>query len=101
MLSDLLAVCTGLPASLTWTVKLNVPVALGVPVIVPLLGLSVRPGGNVPLVRDHVYGVAVAASTSARVASRARLSTLPLCQQRRRMVEPAEVEAAWSTWPRC
>ena len=55
-LSDLVAVCMGLPASLTWTVKLKVPAAVGVPEMAPLLGLSVRPGGRDPLATDQVYG---------------------------------------------
>jgi hypothetical protein len=57
ILSILEVVCPGLPASLTWTVKLTVPVAVGIPVIAPLLGLSVKPTGRVPLIMDQVYGV--------------------------------------------
>ena len=57
MLSDLVAVWMGLPASLTWAVKLTVPVAVGVPVMAPLVELSVRPAGRDPLVIDQVYGV--------------------------------------------
>ncbi len=44
-------------ASVTRTVKLLVPVAVGVPEITPELGASDRPGGSVPEARDHVYGV--------------------------------------------
>ena len=46
MLSGLVVVSTGLPASLTCATKLKVPVAVGVPLIIPLLELSVRPEGE-------------------------------------------------------
>ena len=51
------AVPLGLAESTTWAVKLKVPVAVGVPVIAPVLGLKLRPAGSAPLVIDHdVYG---------------------------------------------
>ena len=56
MLKALVAVCTGLLASLTWTVKLEAPADAGVPVIAPLAPLSVRPAGKDPLAIDQVYG---------------------------------------------
>ena len=52
MLSALVAVCA-LP-SVTLTVKLLVPVAVGVPEIAPVDGASVRPAGNVPVAMLHV-----------------------------------------------
>jgi hypothetical protein len=39
-------------------VKLLVPAALGVPVMAPLLELSIRPEGRLPKMVDQVYGVA-------------------------------------------
>src|SRR5712675_2645686 len=44
-------------ASVTFTVKVLVPVPVGVPEITPVVDASVRPAGNVPDVRDQVYGV--------------------------------------------
>ena len=40
------AVCAGLPESVTLTVKLDVPLAVGVPEIAPVEGLRERPLGN-------------------------------------------------------
>jgi hypothetical protein len=54
MVSDLVAVCEGLLASLTWTVKLKVPVAVGVPLMAPFAGLRVKPGGSDPLKGDQM-----------------------------------------------
>src|SRR5262245_59312722 len=44
--------------AVTWTVKLDVPAAVGVPEIKPEFGAGVRlrPAGNDPLTTDHVYG---------------------------------------------
>jgi hypothetical protein len=47
-------VCTGFPLSVTFAVKLDVPVAVGVPEIVPVVAAMVRPAGNLPEVIDHV-----------------------------------------------
>jgi hypothetical protein len=47
----------GLPPSLSNTVKLLVPVAVGVPEISPVAGARVRPAGRLPDEIDHVYGV--------------------------------------------
>ena len=47
----------GLPASASLTVKLAVPTAVGVPLMTPLVLLSVRPAGSAPCVIDQVYGV--------------------------------------------
>jgi hypothetical protein len=44
-------------ASVTCTVKLLVPVAVGVPEITPVVGVSANPAGNVPERMDQVYGV--------------------------------------------
>jgi hypothetical protein len=48
-------VCTGVPLSLTVAVKLNVPVADGVPEIIPVVAARVRPAGSAPDVIDQVY----------------------------------------------
>jgi len=50
-----LVTCCGELLSPTVTVKLNVPVFVGVPVIFPEL-LKVRPGGRQPVARLHVSG---------------------------------------------
>ena len=42
--------------SVTLTVKPKVPAAVGVPLMVPLDGSRVRPGGSAPEAIDHVYG---------------------------------------------
>ena len=51
-----LALTCGLSESLTVTVKVEVPVALGVPEIVPLPELMESPSGKLPLVMLHAYG---------------------------------------------
>ena len=58
MLSAAVAVpAVGVAESVTFAVKLNVPVTVGVPVIAPVLGLlKVRPVGNAPALMLHVYG---------------------------------------------
>ena len=48
------AVCTGDPLSVTAIVKVAVPVAVGVPVILPAFE-SVKPAGRLPDASDHVY----------------------------------------------
>lgn len=51
------AVCAvGVSESVTCTVKLEVPVAVGVPVIAPVAAFSVSPPGRLPLVMAQVYG---------------------------------------------
>ena len=40
-----------------WTTKLTLPAAVGVPLNTPLLALSVRPGGVVPLAMVQLMGV--------------------------------------------
>ena len=39
-----------------WTVKLNDPEVVGVPLKVPLVVLSVTPGGTVPVAMLHIMG---------------------------------------------
>ena len=57
MLKALVVVCgTGVPESVTRTVKLEVPGVVGVPEMTPLL-LSVNPVGSAPLASDHAYGL--------------------------------------------
>ena len=46
-------VCAGLLLSVTLTVKLEVPVPVGVPEMTPV-GASVRPAGRVPETMDQV-----------------------------------------------
>ena len=43
--------------SLTEAVKLNEPLAVGVPEIAPVPALRLTPAGNAPAEIDHVYGV--------------------------------------------
>ena len=50
---QVLAAATPL-ASFTWTVKL--PLAVGVPLMAPVVVFSVRPAGRVPLDTEKVYG---------------------------------------------
>ena len=40
--------------SVTWDVKLKVPVAVGVPLIKPLNGSNIRPGGRDPVGIENV-----------------------------------------------
>ena len=47
-------VWTGLPLSLTAAVKLDVPVAVGVPEITPVVAARVRPAGRLPEAIDQV-----------------------------------------------
>ena len=46
MLKFALAVCAGVPESVAVTVTLNVPVAVGVPEMTPVLELMFNPGGS-------------------------------------------------------
>ena len=54
MLRAFVAVCCGEEESLTWTVKVEVPADVGVPLIWPVEAASVRPAGKVPELSDHV-----------------------------------------------
>jgi hypothetical protein len=47
-------VCTGLLLSVTVTVKVDIPLAVGVPEIVPVVDAKVRPPGRLPEVIDQV-----------------------------------------------
>jgi hypothetical protein len=55
ILSSLVVVAAGVAASVTRAVKLEVPVAVGVPLITPVEVFKVRPAGSEP-VNDHEYG---------------------------------------------
>lgn len=56
MLRPAVALCAvGVSESTTFTVKFEVPVAVGVPVIWPLL-FRPNPAGRLPLMMLHVYG---------------------------------------------
>jgi len=57
MLSCFVAVSAGLPESATWTVNVDVPVAVGVPEIMPL-PLRLKPLGSVPEAKLHVWAPA-------------------------------------------
>ena len=48
MLSALVADCVGLPESVTFTVIFEVPAAVGVPVIAPVLAFKASPLGRLP-----------------------------------------------------
>lgn len=56
-LVESVAVCAGVEESETWSVNDEVPFADGIPLIWPVVELSVRPGGNEPAEIDQVYGV--------------------------------------------
>jgi hypothetical protein len=45
---DVDMVCAGFPASATLAVKLNVPVDVGVPAMIPVVVLKLRPFGRAP-----------------------------------------------------
>jgi hypothetical protein len=47
-------VCTGLDESATLKVKLVLPLAVGVPEMVPVAGARLRPAGSEPLVMDQM-----------------------------------------------
>jgi hypothetical protein len=49
ILNCFVAVCAGVLASVTWTVKVDVPAGpVGVPVMEPVLALNVKPAGSEP-----------------------------------------------------
>src|SRR5215510_1830977 len=54
MLSGAVAVAEA--ASVTFTVKLEEPTVVGVPVIAPVEAVRARPGGNAPATMDQEYG---------------------------------------------
>jgi hypothetical protein len=56
--------CVGEEESVTWTVKLDWPALVGVPLIVPPL-LKLRPAGNEPDVTVHEYGAVPPEAVSA------------------------------------
>ena len=57
ILNGCVVVCgVGAVLSVTFTVKLKVPAAFGVPVIAPVAAVNDKPPGNAPLLIDHVYG---------------------------------------------
>src|SRR5437588_7558290 len=53
-LKDFVAVVFALSLTLIW--KLNVPAAVGVPLIVPVAALRLKPGGREPVLRSQLYG---------------------------------------------
>lgn len=56
MLNWTLAVRAGDPESATFSVNVELPAAVGVPLIVPVLAPSVSPVGRLPCETDQVYG---------------------------------------------
>lgn len=48
-------VWTGVPLSLTVAVKLDVPLAVGVPEMIPVVASRLRPAGRLPAVIDQMY----------------------------------------------
>jgi len=56
MLSEVASVALWPLASVTFTVKLDVPAAVGVPDSSPVEESSVIPAGGLPLLTDQVYG---------------------------------------------
>jgi hypothetical protein len=48
-------VCTGLLLSVTVKVKVDIPLSVGVPEIVPVVDAKVSPAGRLPEVIDQVY----------------------------------------------
>ena len=45
------------------TVKSNDPIAVGIPVIAPVVSFKIRPAGNLPLPIAHVIGVVPVAAS--------------------------------------
>jgi hypothetical protein len=45
------------PPPVTWTVKFDVPAAVGVPLITPVEAFRLNPAGRVPAETDQLYGV--------------------------------------------
>ncbi len=56
MAMDRFAVAVPPSLSVTVTVNEDVPVVVGVPLMTPVDGARVRPGGSVPVLSAHVYG---------------------------------------------
>ena len=56
--SACVSVCGGLSLSVTCTVKLDVPAAVGIPLITPVDALMDNPTGSAPDEMDQLYGVA-------------------------------------------
>jgi hypothetical protein len=56
MLRNAALVAAGVSESVTYTVKFDVPLAVGVPEITPVAVFNVRPAGKLPRVTAQVYG---------------------------------------------
>src|SRR5260370_40821603 len=56
--SCFVADCGGAPESVTFSVNVDVPAFVGVPVIAPLFAFKLSPAGNVPVKTLHVTGCA-------------------------------------------
>ena len=64
MESPAVAVAAAGSLSVTWTVKALAPLAVGVPLIVPVEASRARPAGRLPPETDHVYGCMPPAAAS-------------------------------------
>jgi len=58
------AVAVAPKLSFTWTVKLDVPTAVGTPAITPVEAEILKPAGKVPVTTLHEYGVTPPEATS-------------------------------------
>ena len=67
MLQFAVVVPAALPVESTWAVKLNVPEVVGVPVMAPVEGFSVKPAGSEPVMIEKVYGGTPPVATSAEL----------------------------------
>ena len=56
MVNALVAEIAGLPESVSWKVRFEVPGAVGVPLMTPVLAFKLRPAGSVPEAMLHVKG---------------------------------------------
>ena len=61
--------------SVTFTVKLNVPMVVGVPEISPVAAFKVSPGGNEPFVIEKVYGGTPPIATAVDVYGKSAIPT--------------------------
>jgi hypothetical protein len=57
IVSERVAVTAGARESVTRAVKVKLPAAVGVPLIVPVVELSVSPAGRLPAAIDQEYGL--------------------------------------------
>ena len=58
VISWLAVIFTAVGDPVTWKVTEPLPPPVGVPVMAPVLGFKVNPGGSVPAMTVHAYGLA-------------------------------------------